>query len=45
MYLYHYYKVIKKIKYEEHPFEIDANEFALEQLPIFWKLYEKKLPA
>lgn len=43
MYLYHYYKVIKKINYEEHPFEIDANEFAAQQLPIFWKKYEQEV--
>jgi hypothetical protein len=45
MYLYHYYKVTKKINYEEHPLEIDANQFALEQLPVFWKKYKQEVAS
>ena len=41
MYLYSYLKV----GYEDHPLEIEAQEFAKEQIPIFWKYYSEKVAS
>jgi hypothetical protein len=39
MYLYTFIAA----NYENHPLEKDAEEFAKEQVPIFWEKYKKKL--